>query len=186
MGGNPALRSRDPAALGKIAAACGQTRLAALLPGADAWLATVRRLRPARPWDEVTEAVNAALPSGRRPLTRERLVRAVRLFAREGLAEAALLDRAPRRVTRDPKARRAMELAASFLRGRPRASLAEIGAELSRMGVAPRGGGKWADSSVKLLLDRARKTGLLGDEHGRRRQRRRGSLPQPVSALPLG
>ncbi|MBV9116218.1 MAG: recombinase family protein, partial [Acetobacteraceae bacterium] len=100
VGGNPALRSRDPAVLGKIAAARGRTRLAALLPGADAWLAIVRRLRPARSWDEVTEAVNAALPSGQRPLTRERLVRAVRLFAREGLAEAALLDRAPRRMTR--------------------------------------------------------------------------------------
>jgi hypothetical protein len=67
---------------------------------------------------------------------------------------------------------RVLALAASCLRGRPRASLAEIGAELSRMGVAPRSGGKWADSSVKLLLDRARKTGLLGDGHGRQRRRR--------------
>ena len=78
-----------------------------------------------------------------------------------------------------------MELAASFLRGRPQASLADIGTELLRMGITPRSGGVWADSSVKLLLDRARKTGLLGEEHGRR-QRRRSSLPQPVSALPLG
>ena len=171
VGGNPALRSRDPAVLGRIAAARAQTRLATLLPGADAWLVIVRRLRPARSWDEVTAGVNAALPSGTPPFTRERLVRSVRLFVREGLAEAALLERAPRRMTRNPKARRAMELAASFLRGRPRASLAEIGAELSRMGVAPRSGGNWADSSVKLLLDRARKTGLLGEEHGRRRRR---------------
>jgi hypothetical protein len=74
------------------------------------------------------------LPSGQPAFTRERLVRSVRLFVREGLAEAALLARAPRRMTRNPKVRRAMELAASFLRGRPRASLAEIGAELSRMG----------------------------------------------------
>src|SRR4051794_12641635 len=169
---DPALRSRDPAVLGRIAAAREQTKLAALLPGADAWLATVRRLRPARSWDEVTEAVNSALPPGQPPFTRERLVRSVRLFVREGLAEATLLERAPRRMTRNPKARRAMELAASFLRGRPRASLTEIGAELSRMGVAPRSGGKWADSSVKLLLDRARKTGLLGEGHGQRRRRK--------------
>jgi hypothetical protein len=171
-GGNPALRSRDPKVLGRIAAAREQTRLAALLPGADAWLAIVRRLRPARSWDDVTEAVNAALPPGQPPFTRERLVRSVRLFVREGLAEAALLERAPRRMTRNRKARRAMELAASFLRGRPRASLAEIGAELSRIDVAPRSGNRWADSSVKLLLDRARKIGLLGEEHGRRRQRK--------------
>jgi DNA invertase Pin-like site-specific DNA recombinase len=172
VGGNPALRSRDPAVLSRIAAAREQTRLAALLPGADAWLTTVRRLRPGRSWDEVTEAVNTALSPDQPPFTRERLVRSVRLFVREGLAEPALLDRTPRRMTRNPKARRAMELAASFLRGRPRASLAEIGAELSRMGVAPRSGGTWADSSVKLLLDRARKSGLLEEEHGRQRRRK--------------
>jgi hypothetical protein len=42
-------------------AAREQARFTALLPGADAWLAVVRRLRPAQSWDEVTEAVNAAL-----------------------------------------------------------------------------------------------------------------------------
>jgi DNA invertase Pin-like site-specific DNA recombinase len=183
VGGNPALQSRDPAVLRKIATAREQTRLADLLPGADAWLTIVRRLRPAKAWDEVTAAVNAALAPGQPSFTRERLVRTVRLFVREGLAEAALLDRAPRRMTRNPRARRAMELAASFLRGRPRASLAEIGTELLRMGITPRSGGVWADSSVKLLLDRARKTGLLGEEHGRRRQRRRRSQPQSVIAL---
>ncbi len=171
VGGNPALRSRDPAVLRKIATARAQTRLAALLPGADGWLAVVPRLRPGRGWDEVTEAVNAAVPPGQPAFTRERLVRTVRLFVREGLAEPALLDRAPRCSTRNPRARRAMELAASFLRGRPRASLAEIGAELTRMGVAPRSDGAWAESSVKLLLDRARKAGLIGEEHGQRRRR---------------
>jgi len=134
VGGNPALRSRTPlcwAGLPPRALKQGS------LPGADAWLAIVRRLRPARSWDEVTAAVNAGLPSDYPPFTRERLVRSVRLF----------------------------------VRGRPRARLAEIGAALSRMGVTPRSGGSWADSSVKLLLDRARKTGLLGEEHGQRRQR---------------
>jgi len=77
-----------------------------------------------------------------------------------------------------------MELAALFLRGRPHSSFIEVGTELSRMDVTSRSGGMWADSSVKLLLDRARKTGLLGAEHGRRRQRRGRS--QPASALSLG
>jgi hypothetical protein len=43
-----------------------------------------------------------------------------------------------------------MELAASFLRGRPWASQAEIG-------------GIWADSSAKLLVDHARRAGRLGE-----------------------
>jgi hypothetical protein len=46
VGGNPALRSRDPAVLRKIVTSRAQTRLAALLPGADGWLIVVRRLRP--------------------------------------------------------------------------------------------------------------------------------------------
>jgi hypothetical protein len=50
--GNPALRSRYPAVLGRIVTAREQTRLAALLPGADAWVAVVRRLRPVRSWEE--------------------------------------------------------------------------------------------------------------------------------------
>ena len=37
-GGNPALLSRDPAVLGRIAVAREHTRCTALLPDADAWL----------------------------------------------------------------------------------------------------------------------------------------------------
>jgi hypothetical protein len=48
------------------------------------------------------------------PFTRERLARTARLFVREGLADPVLLDKAPRRATRNSKAKRAMELAASF------------------------------------------------------------------------
>ena len=171
VGGNPGLRTRDPAVLGKLAASRERSRLADLLPGADEWLGTVRLLRPARSWEAVTEAVNARLPPGRRRFTRDRLVRSVRLFVQEGLAEPTLLEGAARRPRRDPKARRAMELAASFLRGRPKASLAEVGAELSRMGVRPRSGEAWAISSIKALLDRARSAALLSEEHGQRRRR---------------
>jgi hypothetical protein len=172
VGGNPGLRTRDPIVLGKLAASRERTRLADLLPGADEWLGIVGLLRPASSWEAVTEAVNERLPPGRRRFTRDRLVRSVRLFVQEGLAEPALLEGAARRPRRDPQAKRAMELATSFLRGRPKATLAAIGAELSRMGVPPRDGGAWAVSSVKALLDRARSAGLLGEEHGRRRHRR--------------
>lgn len=39
--------------------------------------------------------------------------------------------------------------------------LAEVGAELARMKVLPWSGRAWARSSVKALLDRARKEGLM-------------------------
>ena len=77
-----------------------------------------------------------------------------------------------------------MELAASFMRGRPRATLAEVGADLERMGVRPRAGGHWAPSSVKALLDRARGAGLLGADHGQRRKRKLSSeTPVPPEIL---
>jgi len=61
IGGNPALRARDPAARAHLAAARRAAALAALIAAAEDWLPTVRRLRPARPWGEVLRAVNAAL-----------------------------------------------------------------------------------------------------------------------------
>jgi hypothetical protein len=87
--------------LGKLAASRERTRLADLLPGADDWLGTVRLLRPARSWEAVTEAVNERLPPGWRRFTRDRLVRSVRLFVQEGLAEPALLEGAARRRRRE-------------------------------------------------------------------------------------
>jgi len=57
---------------------------------------------------------------------------------------------------------RAVELAAAYLRGRPDATLAELGAALLRLGVRPpRGGAAWAPSSLKRLLDRGRALGLI-------------------------
>jgi DNA invertase Pin-like site-specific DNA recombinase len=46
VGGNPGLRTRDPAVLGKLAASRRAARLAALLPDLDLWLPLVRTLRP--------------------------------------------------------------------------------------------------------------------------------------------
>ena len=126
------------------------------------------RPAPPPPWDalgpEVADAVNAALPRGRRPFTKERLVRAVRLLVDEGLAEEELLAPAPRRRTRrGALARsRAVDVAAALVAGRPGMTLAELGAELARLRHAPpQGGPAWAPSSLKALLDRARAQGLL-------------------------
>src|SRR6185312_14202683 len=157
-GGNPGLRAGDPAAIRKIAAARSTTYLADLLPGLDEWLAVVRRLRPERPWGEVVRAVNAALPSGRRRWTQDRLVRAVRRLVFEGLADPALLAPAPRRQPPD----RLVAIVAGIARSAPHLTVRAIGAELARLRErTPRDGLHWPPSSVAYLLDRARKAGLL-------------------------
>jgi DNA invertase Pin-like site-specific DNA recombinase len=164
VGGNPGLRARDPDVLRKLAASRRASRLADLLPDLDRWLPLVRKLRPGKAWPEVTEAVNAALPAGQRRFSMDRLVSAVRLLAAEGLAEQELLETAPRRISGRGRAgqKRATEVAAALVAGRTTVTLAQIGLELVRLGFKPpRGGGQWAPSSVKALLDRARSAGLL-------------------------
>jgi DNA invertase Pin-like site-specific DNA recombinase len=160
IGGNPALRARDPAARARLARARRAAALSVLIAEAEEWLPTVRRLRPARPWTEVARAVNAQLPPGRRPWTEARLIHAVCRFAAEGLADPVLLSPAPRRRPSD----RLVALAAGIVRGNPALSLRAIGAELSALRErTPRGGVHWAPSSVAHLLARARRAGLLQD-----------------------
>lgn len=66
------------------------------------------------------------------------------------------------------KTTRTIELAAAYLRGRPDATLAELGTALLRLGVRPpRGGAAWAPSSLKRLLDHGRALGLVGLARGR-------------------
>lgn len=164
VGGNPGLRVRDPAVLQKLAAARRASRLANLLPELDRWLPLVRKLRPAQPWPEVTAAVNQALPAGHRRFTMDRLVRAIQLLVAEALAEPELLGTAPRHRPRKGllARRRATEVVAALVAGRGSITLAQLGTELTRLGLTPpRGGNQWAPSSVKALLDRARVAGLL-------------------------
>ena len=164
VGGNPGLRTRDPQMLRKLASSRRATRLARLLPDLDRWLPLVGRLRPAQPWPEVAQAVNAALPAGSPRFTSERLVSTIKLLVAEGMAEPVLLGTAPRRRSRKQHAgrRRAVEVVAALAAGRPGLTLAQLGTELSWLGLAPpRGGGQWAPSSLKALLDQARAAGLL-------------------------
>jgi DNA invertase Pin-like site-specific DNA recombinase len=164
VGGNPGLRNRDPIILAKLAASRRARRLGDLLPEADHWLGMVRQMRPALSWSEVTAAVNDALPAGRRQFTVARLVRCVKLFVGEGLAEAGLLKAAARRRDwRGDAARvRATEGVAALMAGNREMTLAEIATELKRLRhVPPRGGTGWAVSSVKALVDRGRAAGLI-------------------------
>lgn len=162
-GGNPGLRVRDPGAIATLAEARARARLARILAEAETWISHVRRLRPATSWLELARVVTAAGPSGRRPLSGAALARRARLLAREGLLDPALLRPAPARAPRRPgRAAHAVELAAAYLRGRPDATLAELGVALLRLKLRPpRGGSAWAPSSLKGLLDRARDLGLI-------------------------
>lgn len=157
IGGNPKLKRGDPVTARRLADRQRQLYLLELTRTAEEWLPTVRRLRPSRSWAAVTRAVNAKLPQGRH-WTVERLRRAVRAFVDEGLANRALLDKAPSARADD----RLMVLVAGIARANPKLSLRAIGAQLEAMReTTPRGGQIWAAASVKNLLDRARARGLL-------------------------
>jgi DNA invertase Pin-like site-specific DNA recombinase len=97
VGGNPGLRARDPVVLGKLLASRRATRLARLTAEMEAWMPVVRRLRPQTAWPEVTVAVNAVLPAGSRRFTEGRLVSSVQFLVAEGLVDAAIIGKAPRR-----------------------------------------------------------------------------------------
>ncbi len=172
--GNPGLKGKDPEARRRLVAGRRRTELASLLVSLDEWLPTVRRLRPAHAWERVVLAVNQVLLPGRRRFTRDRLVRAVRLLLAEGLAEPGLL--APTRAggagpRHRPEAARAVEAVARYLRGHRREAaergvapqdyrpptLAQVARHLAEDAriSPPGGGGAWASSSVKALVERA-------------------------------
>jgi len=85
----------------------------------------------------------------------------VKRFVAEGLADPALLQPASRRFSSE----RLVTLVAGVKRANPELTLAQIGAQLAAMYErTPRGGTRWSPSSVKSLLDRAKKLGLFGAE----------------------
>lgn len=164
VGGNPGLRNRDPAAITKVQATRRLTRLASLNDSANIWLPVVYRLRPDRAWEVVLAEVNKALGPNREPFTKERLLRSLKLFIAEGLADPKVLGRAVYRRNRkaDTKRLAAIQAAAAIYTGRPKITLEELGSELARLKHSPsRGGNKWAVSSVKALVDQARGMGLI-------------------------
>jgi len=152
--GNPGLRERRPEALQKVSAARDQVDVAALLASMDAWLPTVRRMRPAHPWEDVARVLNL---KATQPWTVERLRRAVRRLVQEHLAEPHLIERARRKPSED----RLMTLIAGIAMANPDMALRDIAAQLEVMRErTPRGGCHWSASSVKNLLDQARRLGL--------------------------
>ncbi len=154
VGGNPGLRARDPEAIGRVRRGRDAAHVAALLAGLDAWLPTVRRLRPDQTWGDVVRVLNQA---GGDAWTVERLRRSVARLVREGVLEATLLGRAPPRRADD----RLVRLVAAIRAAAPDRTLAQVAAQLEGMRErTPRGGTRWHPSSVRHLLLRAEKQGL--------------------------
>ncbi|MBN8944809.1 MAG: recombinase family protein [Rhizobiales bacterium] len=153
--GNPGLRERRPEAIRAVAAARRHVYLGDLIASTQTWLPTVKRMRPQHSWDDVVRVLNHK--DGQR-WTIERLRRAVHRLVRERMAEPHLVQRSPRRPPED----RLMTLVTGIAIADPQLTLREIAAQLEQMRErTPRGGRQWAASSVKNLLDRARRLGLV-------------------------
>ena len=58
IGGNPGLRTGDPAAVRKLRAGRDAKHLDGVLAQLDTWLPTVRRMRPDQPWGDVVRVPN--------------------------------------------------------------------------------------------------------------------------------
>jgi len=158
VGGNPGLRARDPAAIRKVAAARAEAHFEKLGASAPHWVPLVRRLRPQMPWEDVLRLVNAQLPADEKPWRVERLIRAVRAYVRDGLLPETVLARAPRRPGDD----RLLVLVAAIRGADPEITLQGICDRLEAMRErTPRGRSKWQPSSVRMLLERAARLGLL-------------------------
>jgi DNA invertase Pin-like site-specific DNA recombinase len=156
LGGNPGLRAGDPDAIRKMGASRDAAHLAGVLAQLDAWLPTVRRMRPDQPWGDVVRVLNHGQAVG---WTVERLRRTVRRLASEGIIEASLLDRAGPQQSDD----RLVRLIAGIKAAAPDRTLQQIAAQLEAMRErTPRGGTRWHASSVKHLLDRAERLGFAG------------------------
>lgn len=158
IGGNPGLRARDPEALRKVRLARQDGYIARLGETAQDWVPHVRRLRPDMAWEDVLRIVNAPLPPDRR-WTQGRLRRAVYAYVRHRFLPETVLGRADRRHTDD----RLPAIVAAIRGADPDITLQAICDRLEAMRErTPRGRSRWQPSSVRMLLERAGRLGLLG------------------------
>ncbi len=157
VGGNPGLRAKDPAALRKVRLARQDGYMERLNETAQDWLPNVRRLRPDMAWEDVLRIINGPLPEPRR-WTQGRLLRAATAYVRDGFLPEAVLGRAGRRETDD----RLTAIVAAIKGADADITLKAICHRLEAMRErTPRGRKSWQPSSVKMLLERAGRLGLL-------------------------
>lgn len=157
VGGNPGLRARDPDAVHHARSARDAAHLNAVLEELDAWLPTVRRMRPEQPWGDVVRVLNRDGAPGAQRWTVERLRRTVRRLATEGIVEQGLLGRAPPPTGSD----RLVRLVGGIAAAAPEMTLQQIATQLEGMRErTPRGGTRWHPSSVLNLLRQAERLGV--------------------------
>lgn len=150
--GNPGMRERQPEMLAKVTAAQKLAYGKRIQVSLNQWLPTVERLRPDHTWDEIARV----LTQRGSVWTAERLRRAVKWLVQEHLADPALLKKSPTRPPED----RLMSLVAGIHSSKPDLTIREIATQLERLHErTPRGGTRWAPSSVRNLIDRAKRVG---------------------------
>ena len=153
--GNPGIRERRPEALARMTEVQKAAYGARIQASANQWLPTIRRMRPDHTWDDIARVLQ------QRGLdwTPERLRRAVKWLVSEHMAAPRLLKKSPAHLPED----RLMTLVAGIHASNPGLTLREICLQLEQLRErTPRGGSKWSPSSVKNLIDRARRSGLIG------------------------
>ncbi|MES4992418.1 recombinase family protein [Phyllobacterium sp. 22229] len=155
--GNPGIRERRPEALAKMTAAQKAAYGARIQANAHQWLPTVKRMRPDHTWEDIARV----LKQRGQDWTPERLCRAVKWLVGERMADASLLRKSCPRLPED----RLMTLVAGIHLSNTGLTLREMAGQLEKLHErTPRGGTKWSPSSVKNLLDRAKRSGLLASE----------------------
>lgn len=156
--GNPGFRELQPDALTKASRARERSHLADLTTTMPSWLPVVQRMRPDHPWEDVARNLNRE--NGQK-WSVDRLRRSVRRLVREGLADPGLIRPARRRLPED----RLMSLITGIANANPNLTLRDIATKLEAMYErTPRGSATWTASSVKHLLDRAKKLGLVAGQ----------------------
>jgi hypothetical protein len=159
------LRAGDHDAIERITEARSQSYFDRIKRSAEHWLPIVKQMRPDHRWEDVARVLNArrshpeagALPRW----SVEMLRRATRHLILDGLADPNLLRTAPRNTGNE----RLLTLVAGIARANPELTLTQIGAQLEAMYErTPLGGTRWGPSSVKSLIDRARKLGVMTAE----------------------
>jgi DNA invertase Pin-like site-specific DNA recombinase len=174
VGGNPGLRDRDPETIAKVSAARDAARNAPILANADTFLPIINAMRPGKTWEETAAALNSRAiphPASRQPWTLHSLARVAVRLVDAGLANAEILDRAPRVRQRagDPA-----YLVAGLINMNPTITMAQIAHHLQAMGqTTPRGMPFWSASSIQAQIVQAQTLGLL-------------SLPKEIIKRPRG
>ncbi len=109
-------------------------------------------------WEDLVRLINAHRADGSPPWSVERLTRAVKAYVADGFLDASVLSRARPRSADG----RLMAIFSGIAGSDPSLTLQAIADRLEAMRErTPRGRTRWQPSSVRMLLERAKKHGML-------------------------